>query len=378
MKQTLYKFYGLLHSLKSPTLLFAILQTYFIPSKKTNLESLKMAANWLVYMQNSDGGYSRKYSFIGARDKSYIETTGYIIPTLINLSDYLKDDFYKQSAFKAGEWLLKIQNKDGSFSEIDTNQPLAFDTGQCLIGLNYLYITLGDKRYLESAKMASYWLASNQEYDSSWKRVSYNNQKHSYYSRVASAMLTYADITNDSYIEKSALKHIEWVLSQQKENGFFKKTSFVEGVAPFLHTIVYVVEGLLDSYEITKDQKVLNAVIKMSEQFKTISLERDKVLCSQYDEEYRCKNSEKCVTGIAQWAGIALRLGDILDDNEYRKSAINALKYLKEKQLQSSKMRGGFSASIPFWGRYGAFDFVNWSNKFFIDSMLLLDKQNKL
>jgi hypothetical protein len=37
-------------------------------------------------------------------------------------------------------------------------------------------------------------------------------------------------------------------------------------------------------------------------------------------------------------------------------------------------MKGGFTASIPFWGRYGSFDYVNWSNKFFIDSLILYEK----
>ena len=112
-------------------------------------------------MQNRDGGYSRKFSFIKGRDESYIETTGYIVPTLLEL----QDKKYINSALKAGEWLLKIQNRDGSFSEIDNNQPFVFDTGQVLLGLNALFEFTNDERYKSAIEKASNWLIEVQEDD---------------------------------------------------------------------------------------------------------------------------------------------------------------------------------------------------------------------
>jgi len=335
-----------------------------------NRTHLKMSGDWLLFMQNSDGGYSRKFSFISGRDRSYIETTGYIIPSLWMLGERIEDHSYIESAKRAGEWLLEVQNTDGSFSEIDHDTPFAFDTGQCLIGLNFLYQKTEDKRFLDAAKRAAYWLKANQEVDGSWERVAYHQQKHSYYSRVSAAMLKYATISNDNVIKEAALKNIEWVLKEQQSNGFFSKSSFLEDMSAFLHTIIYVLEGLLDVYEITKQERVLESVLKNAEVLKKINLQRDLILCSQYDDEFRCVNSERCITGLAQWAGVAIRLFEITNDREYLVVAKNTLFYLKAKQIKGSKMRGGFSASIPFWGRYGGFDFVNWSNKFFIDALL--------
>ena len=374
MKRKIYNFYGFIHALKYPSILKGSFLSLWDERIYKNIYHIELAANWLLFMQNQDSGYSRKFSFISGKDKSYIETTGYIIPTLIEAGLYLNEEKYINSALKAGKWLLKIQNQDGSFSEIDTYQPYAFDTGQCLIGLNYLYEHTQDKTYLEAAKKASYWLCDNQEEDGSWKRVAYNTQKHSYYTRVAAAMYKYAEIANDQTIKAAALKNIDWVIDNQMENGFFRYSSFVENIPAYLHTLIYILEGFLDVYELNNDKRILEAILKNAENFKHINLNKDLILCSQYDENFSCTNKERCITGLAQWAGIALRLYAITNDDDYKKCATNTLFYLKAKQLKSSLMRGGFSASIPFWGRYGSFDFVNWGNKFFIDSILIYDR----
>ncbi len=377
MKKIVYKIYGFLHTLKYQNELFLSIKSMFNEKLLDNRTHLKLATNWLLYMQNTDGGYSRKFSFISGRDESYIETTGYIIPTLLDVAEYLKDNKYKKSAIKAGEWLLVIQNSDGSFSEIDDNQPFAFDTGQVLIGLNRLFLKTQDERYQKAAKRASYWLAANQEDDGSWERVAYNHQKHSYYSRVSSAMLSYSLVSNDEYIKKQALKNTEWVLSQQQSSGYFNHASFLEDVPAYLHTLVYILEGLLDVYELNKNEKILEAVFLNANRLKEINLSREMLLCSQYNSEFECTNDERCITGLAQWAGICLRLFELTEDKSYRDIAITTLFYLKSKQIQEGEvLKGALPASVPFWGRYGSFSFVNWGNKFFIDALLRLDQYN--
>ena len=366
MKQKLYRLYGLVHSLKYPKEMLSSIWSIFDERVYENANHIQMAADWLLYMQNEDGGYSRKFSFIRGRDKSYIETTGYIVETLLKM----KEERYINSALKAGEWLLSVQNADGSFSEIDNHLPFVFDTGQVLIGLNALYEFTKDKRYKNAMINAADWLIKVQEADGSWEQYAYNGQKHSYYSRVAAALYKAGIILGDESLQKAALKQIVWVLSNQKQNGYFAYASFLKDVPAFLHTLVYVLEGLLDIYDDTQDEKILSAVLKNADYFKTINLNRDLVLCSQYDESFRCVNTERCMTGLAQWLGVACRLYEITKDEDYKKSAANTAFYLKAKQLKTSYMRGAFSASMPFWGRYGAFDFVNWTNKFFIDAMM--------
>jgi SAM-dependent methyltransferase len=342
-------------------------------------EHILLAGEWLLKMQNPDGGYSRKYSLAFGRDKSYIETTGYIIPTMFDLSRYSKDSRFRDSALRAGEWLLSVQNSDGSFSEIDGGKAFAFDTGQVLMGLNRLYLETKDIRFLNSAKRASKWLQKNQERDGSWKKVAYNSQKHTYYTRVASAMFEYGEIAKDKEIKISAMKMIGWTLANQLPNGFFRRCSFLEGSYPFLHTIIYVLEGLLDIYERTKEPTILKAILKNANQLKEINLNRDLLLCSEYSENYECVNSEKCMTGLAQWSLLALKLYKITGDEDFGNLAVRTIFYLKAKQLKGGRnLKGSHPASIPFWGHYGAFDFVNWGAKFFIDALLELEKYGVL
>ena len=374
MKRRLYKLYGFMHSLKYVKELSASISSIFDERILENREHIKMAADWLLYMQNSDGGYSRKFSFIRGRDISYIETTGYIIPTMIAVGKYLDNQKYIDSALKAGRWLLEIQNEDGSFNEIDTNKPFAFDTGQCLFGLIALYEYTHDQNYYESSFRAVEWLAQNQEDDGSWQRVAYHKQKHTYYTRVASAIYSFALISENEAFQNVALKNIDWLVKNQLSNGYFKYSAFSEGEDAYLHTLIYILEGVLDIYEYNGDQKLLDAILLNSEVFKNLNCNRDLILCSQYNQNFDCVNSERCMTGLAQWAGVALRIFEITGDEAYKHCAINTLFYLKAKQIKSSTMKGAFSASIPFWGRYGWFDFVNWTNKFFIDTMLIYEK----
>ena len=372
MKEKLYKLYGILNSLKYPKELFASVRSIFDEEVLDNKTHLYLAADWLLYMQNSDGGYARKFSFLNGRDKSYIETTGYIIETLLKLDK----EKYINSALKAGEWLLSIQNEDGSFSEIDTNKPFVFDTGQVLIGLNSLYKFTKEEKYKNAIKKAGEWLVKVQEEDGSWEKYAYNKEKHTYYTRVAAALYEAGEILENEEFKTSALKNINWVLDNQKENGFFKYASFLESIPPYLHTIVYILEGLIEIYEKNKDERILKAVLKNANKLKEVGFNRDLILCSQYNENFKCVNKEKCVTGLAQWAGVSIRIYEIIKDNSFLESGAITLFYLKAKQLKTSFMKGGFSASMPFWGKYGGFDFVNWSNKFFIDSLLLYQKHS--
>ncbi len=372
-RERIYPLYGILRSaITRPGMTFeafASMRNQRVWNDRIHAEA---AGEWLLSMQNGDGGYARKYSLISGRDRSYIETSGYIIPTLLDLGEWLQDERYRRSVHRAGEWLLSVQNRDGSFSEIDSGAPMAFDTGQVLTGLNRLWSETGDVRYRDAAQRAAKWLADSQEADGSWRRVAYNKQPHAYYSRVAAAMLEYAKAQGDEAVADVARRHLEWVLAQQKPNGFFRHASFVEGVPAYLHTVVYILEGLLDAYALEGDSRYLEAVLKNAGQLLKRQNREEKILCSQYDEDFGCANPQKCMTGLAQWAGISLRLARLTSDEKWNEAADVTIFYLKPKQLfAEGVLRGALPASVPFWGRYGAFDFVNWGNKFFIDALIL-------
>lgn len=104
----------------------------------TNEEHMKLAAEWLAAAQDatSDGGVSALYSVRTGWDVSYPETTGYIIPTLLNYSRLTGQDTWRERAIRMADWLLSIQLSDGAFPQrTDPVTPLVFDTGQIIFGL---------------------------------------------------------------------------------------------------------------------------------------------------------------------------------------------------------------------------------------------------
>ena len=134
---------------------------------KDNKIHIESAISWLLKAQEKGkGGFSRQYSLYKGWDKPYPETTGYIIETMIKASSYLNKREYKDSAFLAGEWLLNIQNKNGSFSDVDGN-PQAFDTAQVISGFISLYEISKDLKFLNASCKAGEWLVSIQEKDGS-------------------------------------------------------------------------------------------------------------------------------------------------------------------------------------------------------------------
>ena len=344
----------------------------------TNNHHMKLSANWLLFSQLSspDKGYSRLYSLYKKKwDVSYIETTGYIIPTMIKVSEHLQDERYKESALQAADWLIDMQNQDGSFNDIDRGDKQVFDTGQCLLGLNFLQAYTHTQNFFDAAKKASDWLIAQQETDGSWVKQAYLGTPHTYYSRVAAALIEFGVMSKNQHYIESGLKNINWTISQQKDNGFFQHSSFHLNQSSVLHTLVYVLEGLLHAFKLTQKEYILQAIIKNAEQFKSINLHKSILLYAEYDEHYNATTHSKCVTGLAQWAGVCIDLYEITNDNDYLKIASRTIYYLKSKQIKEGKnTKGAFPGSIPFYANYGTSQLLNWNNKFFIDTLLKYDK----
>ena len=337
-------------------------------------EHLRLAADWLLNAQRAagGGGYARLYCLVRRRwDQAYIETTGYIIPTMLQAADHVSDERYRDSACRAARWLLSVQNPDGSFNDIDKGVSMVFDTGQCLLGLNTLARTTGDEAYYAAACKAGDWLVAQQEPDGSWVRHSYLGRKHTYYTRVAAALIELADLTRKPRYAEAGQRFLDWALTQQTPNGYFNHANFANGEPPYLHTMAYVLEGLLHAWTFTRSAPMLQAALRYAERLKQINIGRDTILYSQYDSEFRAVEKTFCTTGLAQWAGVCLTLYDITDDAVYLESASKTLHFLKRNQIRhGANLTGGFTASIPFYGAYVPGMLTNWTNKFFIDALM--------
>lgn len=342
-----------------------------------NKYHVQLAGKWLLYSQtiNNDGGYAHSYSLYNGWERSYPETTGYIIPTMISLGKYLNDDTYTTSALNAGKWLLDIQQADGSFLDLSGKKQI-FDTGQILEGLLALYNETTDKAYISAAIKTGDFLIHNQDADGKWTSFSYNKSPHSYYSRVAANLLKLFDLTGVSAYKTAAEMNLNWTMQQQKKNGYFDFMSFIPNEHPYLHTIVYVLEGLWDSYTIVQRNDIFDSLKKGVDALLLMSKEQDVILYARYDENWRYVQKERCPVGLAQWAGLLLNLFAMTHEQYYYDLAAKTIQYLKSKQIYqgSNNITGAIPGSVPLWGNYFGFTFTNWTVKFFIDALLRLEQ----
>lgn len=338
-------------------------------------EHLRAAADWLLAAQRAggEGGYAHSFHLLYDWQPAYPETTGYILPTLRALHRRTGNEAYHRSVAAAARWLVSIQNPDGSFPDL-AGRPQVFDTGQILIGLNDLAEHEPELGDLDALRRAARWLCAVQERDGSFVRHAYNGIAHSYYARVGAALAVAGRILNDAAIRDAGISNLRWTVAQQSDNGFFRHLAF-EKEAPYLHTMSYVIEGLLDGAEETGDESCRGAAVKFADRLRTIAETRDGVLRSQYRDDYTVANRERCLTGVAQWAGIAFRLFTATRDGGWARQGHESLDFLKRRQILSRdpRLNGGLPGSAPIHGRYMRAAIPNWGVKFFMDALMLAD-----
>ena len=362
-------------------ILFDALMEELFGDKKyqSHQESLLSAAHWLLSQQTNEGGFIDQYSLLYGQCLLFPETTGYIIPTLISLFENTGNNVYLQSAKRAGLWLLQIQNEVGWFGQADTNEPMIFDSGQIIFGLLSLYNNSNDDKFLKAATHCADWICAQQESDGSWRKHAYNKIAHSYYSRVSLALLKLWRETNDEKYKLCAIRQLDWVLGRQNDDGFYPYCSFINDDAAPLHTIAYTIEGMMESGVLLgkhdlgakyfeSAQKACKKLLFLNRQFHPLP--------GYFSSSWIVADNSRCLTGLAQTACNFIRLFEETNEESFLREARLIIKYVQSKQSQSKRqeINGALAGSSPFWGKYMPFGYINWAAKFFIDSLLLLEK----
>lgn len=337
---------------------------------------IKAAMEWLSYAQkqNSDGGVSAFFSLFEEWMPSYVETTGYIIPTFFNYANVSKKYFYKQEAIQMADFELKNQLPSGAFPGAGSKHiPIVFNTGQVILGLCRSYEETNDKKYKNAAKKAADWLVSVIDEDGCWRKNDYLNQIHTYNTRTAWSLLYAHKISSKDSYKKVAEKNIEWALTQQHENGWFSNNGFYPEQEPLVHTIAYAISGLLESAIYLRKKKHLEAAIKAS--VPLIDAQRvDGSLPGSFNKEWKSSVTWSCLTGNSQMSIIWQKLYIITKDEKFLNAAKKSNAYMKTVQnLNSSNLgiKGGIPGAFPIYGWYAPFCFPNWAAKFFVDALML-------
>lgn len=316
---------------------------------------------------------------------SYPETTGYIIPTFFALAEARSDDEARARALRMAEWSCQVQMDDGAVLSGLVGMrrgPAVFNTGQAMFGWISAYESSGNEHYAEVARKAGDWLLAQQDSDGAWRRnlsLMTDAPVHTYNGRCAWALAYAAKVLGEERFADGARQASEWVLLQQNDVGWFAHNGFSEQDVPLLHTIAYVIEGLLGVYAFTGERRYLDAARRALDPI--AALARAGSLAGRLDERWQGAVSWRCVTGDAQIATVLLRLERHCPGNGYGQTARGLIGQIARIQLTLTGGRplqastgpavGGVPGSFPIWGQYVRFGLPNWAAKFYLDALLL-------
>jgi hypothetical protein len=306
----------------------------------------------------------------------YRETTGYIIPTLLDLADRLNRPDLAATAERMGERLSEVQEPSGGFIEHDLHQdtkPIAFNTGQILHGFNALMLRRGRHDLVPHARRAGDFLVASANESGSFVYNEHFDIVHAYNVRSAWALLTLGRLLGEKKYENVALANADWTVAQQSPNGFFLNNTFEPGRNANTHGIAYVLQGLIEIHCITGRESYLAAVRRGAEPILALYGEK-RHLVSEIGENWEFISSHLCLTGYAQLAIVFFKLYGLVGEKRYLDSGLNLLNDVAATQDVTSPGKphyGGIKGSHPIYGRYAPLQYPNWATKFFIDALLV-------
>ncbi len=340
-------------------------------------------AAWLGAAQDrsasADGGVARDFSLLKGWASSYPETTGYIVPTMIELAHRQGSDELHQRSRRMLDWLVSIQFPEGGFQggRIDSlpRVPVTFNTGQILLGLAAGAAAYGDPRYHAAMHRAAAWLRDSLDADGCWRRhptpFAVPGEK-AYETHVAWSLFAAERIAPGHGYGAAGLRQVAWALSRQQPNGWFASNCLNDPQRPLSHTIGYALRGVLEAYLLSRQPELLAAAARTGSAL-CKAVGADGFLPGRLDRHWRPAATFACLTGSAQNAHCLFLLYQLTGQQHYFEAGQRLNRYVRRsvKVEGPVEMRGGVKGAFPVDGDYGRFEFLNWAAKFCIDANLL-------
>ena len=233
------------------------------------------AAGWLCRAQDSsatrDGGVARHFSVQTGWSASYPETTGYVVPTMLDLAHRTGREEYRARAIRMIEWLTSIQMESGAFQGGMVNQapvvPVTFNTGQILFGLTAAVREFGDA-YRPALRRAADWLVASQDVDGHWRHHQTpfaRSGDKTYYTHVAWALFEAERVEPGRRYGEYGLRNVDWALQRQHPNGWVEDCCLTEPVRPLTHTLGYFLRGVLEAHRFAPNPRLIDAARRTGE-----------------------------------------------------------------------------------------------------------------
>ncbi len=347
----------------------------------STVPALTAAVGWLARAQDHtpDGGIG-SFHLVRGWGATYPETTGYSIPTLLAAAACLQRPDLVDRALRASDVLLAMQRADGGWQggRIGEDRPsVVFNTAQVVRGLLAAHRHTGVARYADAAARAGEWIVSVQDADGSWSRHNFMGAARVYDTYVDAPLLELHALTGGPALRDAALRNLAWVEGRQAPNGWFADAdnTLRHNDRPIIHTLAYTIDGLAACGELLGDDRWTAAAHRAAVPLRDAFL-RDGLLHGRYDSAWR--GSESFITtGGAQLAIAWTRLARHRDAAAFTEAATRMRALLVDLQQRSTlgpaDMHGALTGSFPLWGRYEKFACPNWATKYLADALLCAD-----
>jgi hypothetical protein len=337
------------------------------------------ALGWLERAQDgsrsADGGVARHYSLVTGWGPSYPETTGYIVPTMLEQAARRGDDGLRARARRMLDWLVSIQFPEGGFCGGTIAEqlapPVTFNTGQILLGLAAGAREWGEP-YRTAMRKAADWLAGSQDADGCWRRHRTpfaSPDDKSYETHVSWGLFEAARVEDNPGWAAAGLRQVRWALGKERKNGWMEACCLEDPTRPLTHTLGYALRGIVECWRFSGEEEFLAAARRLADGL-AAALGPDGRLPGRLWPDWSAAVPWVCLTGSAQIAHSWLILHCATGETRYRNAAFAANAYVRRTLAYDGpgETRGGVKGSFPVGGDYGPFQYLNWAAKFFIDS----------
>jgi hypothetical protein len=337
---------------------------------------------WLCRAQDNtrlgDDGVARDFSLIGGWNSSYPETTGYIIPTILDHARRTEDGALRDRARRMLDWLSAIQFDEGGFQgglvDSEPKVPVTFNTGQILLGLAAGVSEFGDA-YQEPMDRAAGWLRDSLDDDGCWRQFptpfAAPGEK-AYETHVSWGLFEAERVAPGNGYGEAGLKNVRWALNAQHPNGWFEKCCLEKPDEPLTHTLGYVLRGLVEAYRLSEERDILNAAVLTADNLLN-TIDDDGFIPGRLDCNWRGTVKSACLTGTVQIASSWLMLYRYTGNERYLAAARSANRYVRRTVVVDGpdNVRGGVKGSFPVSGEYCTYEYLSWACKFCIDANVL-------